>query len=135
MRWSKNDTDSKALSSIIAASCKDITPSLPRTPTVSMVVIQKTHTKHEKPKHSSLGGDGVYKLGAKLWILNEAIKLKWMVAVTAHCGEKEHRAYTATTYVVCIEYSWKNIKLDVKEFMRSCIHCIVSRQRAKIPPP
>lgn len=77
----------------------------------------------------------VYKTSGKAWISNGAIKLRLMIAVNAHCEEKGHRAHAATVSSVSSEYWWGDMKLDIKEFIKSRKRCIFSGHGERIPRP
>lgn len=74
-------------------------------------------------------------MNGKIWIPNEATNLKLRIAVQSHCGEKEHRAYTAAIDTSNSEYECTGIRQDIKENVQSYIHCTICRNEEQIPRP
>lgn len=58
-----------------------------------------------------------------------------MTAIHAHCGDKGHSAYSPTLALIVKEYFWEDMKVDIKKFIHSCIHCIMSRKDERILSP
>lgn len=87
-----------------------------------------------KPKHA-VEEDGVIKVDGRIWIPPEDIELQLKVMVVSHCGGQGHRGQAATESTIREAFVWDNIKADVQEFVRGCIHCIVTRTGEVIPRP
>ena len=55
--------------------------------------------------------------------------------ILSHCGTCGHRGCDATLSILKEDFYWKSMKEDVAEFVRGCLHCLVSRSGEIIPRP
>lgn len=96
--------------------------------------------KHEQHQHTAPREDvkdahGIYIVKKRIWIPASVTKLKLRIAVDADCGERGHRAFAATIYIISQNYWWTEMKQNIREFTQSCTHCIVSRNGEQVPCP
>lgn len=59
---------------------------------IAMIAIGRERTKHEIQAEMERSMDGLYKNSERIWIPDDASKLKLRVAVKAHCVERRQRA-------------------------------------------
>jgi len=57
------------------------------------------------------------------------------ILIAAHCGMAGHRAKTTTTSSIEKDYYWDSLELDTETFCETCIHCLCTDSRIKIPRP
>lgn len=74
-------------------------------------------------------------MGDCIWIPHSAIELQMKIIVISHCSIGGHRGRAATLSVVKENFRWASMKDDVDEFLRQCIHCIITRTGEIIPRP
>ena len=97
--------------------------------------IQKKARFTDIPVNISTGDWGVLYENSKIWIPPDASEMKLKLILIAHCGTRGHRGVEATTMILCESFIWKDMKADIQAFIDGCIHCMVSRNGAKIPRP
>lgn len=134
-RWSKGYRTTTAKTSMVAALYKDIAPTSEDLTAVWINEIKLHQARHHSPAETEIDDDGIHKYNQRIWVPSGANDLKLRIAVEAHCGERGHRAYDVTLEVIQRTYWWPEIKEDIKEFIQSCIHCIISRNGERIPRP
>ena len=82
-------------------------------------------------KHSN----GLLYVEDKIWVPDDAAELQLQILVAGHCRIKGHRGLDSTYHTILKEFLWKGLKEDIKDFMRKCMHCILSRVGQKVPRP
>ena len=70
-----------------------------------------------------------------IWIPGKAHELQMKVLVVSHCSLGGHRGLKATESIIRENFYWDDMHGDVKAFVNSCIHCIVTRSGEVIPRP
>ncbi|ETW07559.1 hypothetical protein H310_02046 [Aphanomyces invadans] len=61
----------------------------------------------------------------KIWIPDDALDIQMQICVIAHAGVAGHRRLDATTRSVSEMFDWTTLEADVKQFVTSCLHCMV----------
>ena len=60
----------------------------------------------------------------RVWIPDSALELQQRLCVIAHAGESGHRGEKATTTVLEQVFVWSTLRVDVRDFVQGCIHCL-----------
>lgn len=79
--------------------------------------------------------DGLWKKGSCIWIPAKDLELQMKVLVVSHCSLGGHRGQDATESIIRENFVWRDMKGDIAEFVKTCIHCIVTRAGEVIPRP
>lgn len=85
------------------------------------------------PHGLSKDDEGIWKKGAIIWIFKDAQQVKIEITVAAHCGTGELRDAKVTEEKIKSAFRWNNFALDVKDFVRSFLHCNATRAGEKTP--
>lgn len=105
----------------------------------SMSMIRAAQEEHKpSPKHSGLHWDQeerIWKKNDCVWIPSQALTLQMKIIVVSHCSLGGHRGHAATESIVREHFVWTNMGEDIAEFVRSCIHCIITRTGEIVPRP
>lgn len=80
-------------------------------------------------------GRGLMTADGKIWIPENDSELQLKLLVIAHCGAGGHRGIDSTKSTVSELYFWKTISEDCKDFVKSCLHCLIAKSGLKIPRP
>lgn len=134
-RWSKGHCSSKAVWANVRAFYNSITPS---TAHISEPIEDQERPKQQNRKGASratLDEDGFVRINQKMWVPDDANKLKLRIIIEGHCGSAGHRRKDAVENIVCGDFEWRDIKRDVREFAKECPHCIVSKTGRRLPRP
>jgi len=75
-----------------------------------------------------------YKDGA-IWIPNEAVDLQLRICIIGHTSTAGHRGTNGTESAIREVYHWTTLRDDVRDFVRSCIHCVSTTGGDKVPRP
>lgn len=90
----------------------------------------------EEPNRDIRFKDGLLRSDAGVvWIPQKDRELKIRLLVAAHTGVGGHRGIRTTTSVMTNHFFWNSIKDDVKEFCRSCLHCMCTATGDTVPRP
>ncbi|GMF43963.1 unnamed protein product [Phytophthora fragariaefolia] len=65
--------------------------------------------------------------GDRVWIPHEISNISQRICVVAHAGRSGHRGERTTTASVAAWCWWPRLVDDVVQFVRSCIHCVATR--------
>ena len=87
------------------------------------------------PPNANCADDGLVRVGTQIWVPPNAFELKLKLLVTSHCGSIGHRGQLATESILRENFIWDNMREDVVNFVRGCIHCLVSRTGETVPRP
>ena len=68
-------------------------------------------------------------------IPEKAKELQQRLLIIAHAGISGHRGSKATAKILERRFIWKNMKEQVAEFLKQCIHCLAVNGGRKIPRP
>ena len=63
----------------------------------------------------------------RIWIPTEAVELQLRLIIIAHCGSAGHRGQHATLMPLESRFFWENMRSDVDEFLRQCLHCLPAK--------
>lgn len=118
-----------------AALHEDIIPISSNMDVISITNMTLEHIKLKPPVPLTEDSDEIYRIQGKIEIQNESKNLKVMIVVHGHCREKGNRKYAATLGLIAKESWWEGMKADIKEFIHSCIYCIISRNSEQISRP
>ena len=77
----------------------------------------------------------LYEVNNCTWIPQEDLDLQFKIIITSHCGSVGHRGSDATLSIIKENFHWTTMQKDVKEFVRHCLHCIITRSGDVIPRP
>ena len=91
------------------------------------------HNASTETSDATRDANGALRLFDCIWIPDEVTDLKLKILVTSHCGCAGHRGMDLTLSIVREDFVWIGMQEDVKEFVKNCLHCKVSRD-AKISP-
>jgi len=69
------------------------------------------------------------------WIPPDAIDLKLKLLTIAHAGTAGHRGSDSTRATLLENFRWTGIQRDVRDFVASCLLCIMAKSGNKIPRP
>eukprot|EP00171_Calliarthron_tuberculosum_P001006 IDg1006t1 len=98
--------------------------------------ILESQTKYEKnPNVTNRDEDNVWRISGKIWIPENDVDLQLKLMVVAHCGTMGHRGVAATESVIREDFIWANLSKDAAEFVKNCIHCIMTRTGEMVPRP
>lgn len=71
--------------------------------------------------------DVIYLCIQQTWVLSKAGDLIMRIVVEAYCAEQSHSAIDTTSELFQRTYWWPEMNVDLKAFMQTCLHCIISR--------
>lgn len=101
----------------------------------SLESILKAQSTESPPAGSVSSDDGPLKLNGKIWIPNKSHEVQLGIITAAHCGSSGHRGIESTLAIAKEEFTWQNMRSDVTEFVKQCIHCMVGKGGSKVPRP
>lgn len=70
-----------------------------------------------------------------VWIPNDAVDLQMRLCVIAHTGPSGHRGVKATVKLLSKMFFWQTLSVDVRDFVKACIHCLSTKSGSKTPRP
>ena len=104
-----------------------------------MDMIRNSQREHQLLTGTSTGVQNkeqkLWMKGECIWILENDLMLQMKVIVISHCGIGGHRGKAATEIIVRENFYSGSVQEDVSEFVRSCIHCIITRAVEVVPRP
>lgn len=71
--------------------------------------------------------DRLWKQDSCIWTSAANQELKLKITVSSYCGEVGHRGLAATLSILRESFLWSAMDSDVKTFVKSCLHCVLSR--------
>ena len=96
-------------------------------PTLEAVRAVQQETSAIKMKNLIQDNQGLFRdKEDRIVIPEEAEELKLRLIITAHCGAMGHRGVEPTYLRLKVVFNWKNMKEDVKQFIKNCIHCVAN---------
>jgi len=99
-------------------------------------IIKGQHkSKADRPQNHSTVSGIIMDSQNRVWIPEDDAELKLRILIAAHCGMAGHRAKTNTVSAVSKEYYWKTLDIDTQSFCDSCIHCLCTDSKQRIPRP
>lgn len=101
----------------------------------SLAIIQASQNRHQPPLNSKRNDSGMIKHKSRVWIPPDDLDLKLRLLVISHCGSIGHTGMEATESILRENFIWDDMQADVTQFVRGCIHCMVSRSGKMIPRP
>ena len=63
------------------------------------------------------------------------MELQLKLIVVSHCGSVGHRGIDGTKIILKEQFYWRTLENDVRELVKGCLHCIISRTGEIIPRP
>lgn len=69
------------------------------------------------------------------WIPENALELKLRLLTIAHAGNAGHRGADSTWDALRKEFTWADQREDVRNFVSSCLLCLLSNSGNKVPRP
>lgn len=136
-RWLKGYKKNFASTHHICAlshASEQLIPSLDAVLLPSMEEIKAKQTEHENPENYTLGENDMVMLSGRIWIPNDD-ELKLRILVGSHCGINGYRGAQATESIVKESFHWDGMSSDIESFVKSCMHCLVTRNGDIIPRP
>ena len=88
-----------------------------------------------QPTEARKGNDGLWRIGSRVWIPDDASDIQIRLLVAAHCGAACHRSIQSTLHALKEGYIWTNMEADTKVFVKNCIHCLVAKAGSRVPRP
>jgi len=70
-----------------------------------------------------------------VWIPSESSNIQLRFLIIAHCGSAGHRGQHATNGALASRFYWKDMRKDVDEFLRQCLHCLPGSGGDIVPRP
>lgn len=70
-----------------------------------------------------------------IWIPEKSENMQLRIFIAAHTGLGGHRGQNATEFAIRAKYFWYTLTVDVRIFVKSCIHCLSTTGSEKIPRP
>lgn len=119
----------------VADLCCNIVPASNEIEIVAIEKIIIEQKKYAQPVGISQDGERIYRNKMQLWIQTQLASFQLWIIVEVHCESGGSRAHTATMNTIVETYWCLEVKKNVREFMLSCIHCIVSRTGERILRP
>ncbi len=96
--------------------------------------IQRMHEKDDECKGLEVDYENIIRKEGKIWIPNDqALKVRIMIGSHAYAGG--HRGIPSSIMALRKEFWWTNLEEDVTNFVKSCIHCLVSKNGTMIKRP
>lgn len=103
----------------------------------NMATIRVSQRKHKTkpPGLDWCDATSQWTMKQRTWIPEEDLELQLKILVISHGGTIGHRGTDATQSIVKESFWWPTIDKDVKEMVRGCLHCIITRQGDVVPRP
>ena len=79
--------------------------------------------------------DGVYRYNNRIYIPRLEYETQLKLLVVSHSGISGHRGVDSTLSILCEEYYWEKMRDDTRQFVKSCIHCLMTRSGSLVPRP
>ena len=73
--------------------------------------------------------------GECIWIPENDLMLHMKVIFISHCDIGGHPGKAATESIIRENFCWGSVQEDVSEFVRACIHCIITRAGEVVTRP
>eukprot|EP00918_Siedleckia_nematoides_P063626 GHVU01138476.1.p1 GENE.GHVU01138476.1~~GHVU01138476.1.p1 ORF type:complete len:634 (-),score=41.93 GHVU01138476.1:43-1881(-) len=99
----------------------------------------------DKPNSLILDSEGVWRLAIKddepldtkgpIWLPSQAEEIILRVLVIAHAYDGLHCSQDVTIQLVRKHFSWKGMQIDIRRFVRECLHCLRGSTNSMIPRP
>lgn len=70
-----------------------------------------------------------------IWIPDGAADLQLWLCVIAHTSAAGHRGYEATSMALKQRFFWGTLTADFQSFVRSCLQCLSTIGRTRVPRP
>lgn len=104
-------------------------------PNVDDIRSSQQQSKSNRPENHVLVDGLILNEHKKVWIPEDDNLLKLRILIAAHCGISGHRGKTTTSASIAKEYYWNTLDIDTATFCESCIHCLCTDSRTRIPRP
>ena len=96
-------------------------------PELHMIKFSQEKNSSINPSAAVTGG-GMIKVDGKIWIPEKDLGLQFAILISAYCGIDGHRGSRATARSLKESFIWKGIDEDFHEFVKACVHCVVSTE-------
>jgi len=70
-----------------------------------------------------------------VWIPDESSDLHLRLCIIAHTGPSGHRGQDTTEKILRASFFWSTMTVDIRSFVRACIHCLSTTGGGKVPRP
>ena len=88
-----------------------------------------------RPEGPDMDRDGIWKKNGRIWVPDSSPELQLKVLLGSNCGIIGHRRAGATESISGESFWWPNLKESVRQSLKTCLHCMVSRSGKLIPRP
>ena len=95
---------------------------------------QTVHAESAPTNANTHEGECIHVNGAA-WIPDDCIDLKLRLLTIAHAGASGHRGADSTWHALREQFTWTDLREDVRSFVSSCLLCVLSNSSNKIPRP
>lgn len=124
-RCSKGHTTISAKPGSTAALYKDIVPAAATRTIINIKDVKRKQEYYFETETSIQHKDCIMYSDSNIWMPEKTEELKLRIIVEAHCGERGHRVHASTLKVISSQCWWTGLKEDVREFIQTCIHCLL----------
>lgn len=100
----------------------------------AVINVQSEYIDHI-PDNMHQDGDLWKNTAGAVWIPEQAEELQLRICIAAHTGTGGHRGQEATEIAIRRCYFWPTLTVDVRLFVKACIHCISTTGGEKVPRP
>lgn len=104
-------------------------------PTLDGIIASQDASKELAPSSSKSTSKGLVNDEGVSWIPSTDHKLKLRILIAAHTGYGGHRGWKVTHETVKSRFFWSNMSQDVKNFVKSCLHCVATATGTVVPRP
>lgn len=104
-------------------------------PSLSGLKTEQTKFASSCPPNIKMFYSSLKNSSRAVWIPDIAHYLQIYLCIIAHTGPSGHRRSKATEHSLGNHFFRNTVKEDVLIFVRSCIHCLLTLKRGKVPRP
>lgn len=104
-------------------------------PSVDEIKKVQITNKENQPKSGIKHDSGVTLVKGAAWIPDDCIDLKLRLITVAHAGNAGHRGADSTFNAIRNNFTWADIRDDIRTFVASCLLCVLAKSGNKIPRP
>ena len=96
--------------------------------------VQKEHAD-KAPSSATRNNSTLLLIEGAAWSPDDAIELKLRLLTIAHAGNAGHRGADPTWHALRNHFTWTDQRADVRNFVASCLLCLMSKSGNKVPRP
>lgn len=137
-RWAKGYRTEKAQTQKISSLVLENSQIIPTADEIiwpSMEDIRKSQQNKPAPANSAQDEAAILRCNGKIWIPEDCEELKLKIMVISHTSSMGHRGIDATRSIISESFWWETLEKDLRNFIKNCLHCIVSRTGDIRPRP